>query len=530
MFVVFALIAAALAANVTWPSAYKFEGEFQVLEANVTLPIIVNYNETANQLNFMYFNSSMEYSIWDNKDVYYYIHVKKDHQECVTIKQANFMPDMYEFLPDLTNYEDLGETKVRGVSVKKYQWVDVEGDVNTNLHRQNIYTMYVDATTGYPVRFDLDGYDIVLGSHFDQYRIEYYTFKPDYNDRGAYAQPTICSSHGISAEQLAANPISDRYGLLINNLMKPRRAFNEYAAKYGKVYANQEEADYRYRVYQNNLKTINSINADTKRTWRAAPNKFADMTMDEIREILLSKRTARNEEPKNITKAVERADELPTHLDWRLKTGVVGRVKDQCACGSCWAFAAVSTMEGRYAVAKNLTDHVYFSEQFTIDCFWDANDNGCNGGNSENVFNWAAKEVNGYTSEWDGQYIGINAYCNESKINPDYKVKDWAMVEQGNSDALKTALLNGPVAVAINVPDSMVWYNDGIYNDQSCTSGWETLDHAVTCEGWAVDEEFGEYWIIKNSWSTWWGKDGYIYIPLKDNLCGVTTDASYPIY
>lgn len=527
-----AFLASALCVSFTWPTTYKFTGEFQVMEANVTLPIIVNYNGNSKQENLMYFNSSMEYTIWDGTDAYYYVHVRKDHQECATLKTAALFPDMVEWLPDLTSFEDMGETTVRGVDVRKYQWKDVEGDVETNNHRTNIYTMYVDAKTNYPVRYDLDGYDTIIGSHYDQYRVEYLTFEEGVNDRAAYTKPSICSSRGLSAEEVKGNiAFVDRYGTLINSLMAPRKNFNEFSAKYGKTYATQEEAEYRYRVYQENLRTINAINADKTRTWRAGVNKFADMTMEEIKAILLSKRGERNAEP-SFYLSSDREDALksiPTSIDWRVHTGVTGRVKDQCACGSCWSFAATGALEGRYAVKNNLKDHVYFSEQFTIDCFWDINDHGCNGGNSENVFNWAAKEVNGYTTEADAQYIGINSYCSMDHVDSKYKVSDWAMVKSGDVQALKEALVDGPVAVAISVPESMIWYADGVYNDSTCASDMASLGHAVTAEGYSVDGD-NEYWIIKNSWSTWWGKDGYIFISTKDNLCGVATDASYPIF
>lgn len=532
MLFLLALVAAALCVSFTWPTVYKFEGEFQVLEANVVLPITVNYNGPNKQMNLTYFDDTMEYTIWDGSNAYYYVHVVKDHQNCNTLTAAALIPDLTEFLPDLTNYEYIGTTSVRGVDVVEYQWTDVEGDTTTNNHRTNIYTMYVDATTNAPVRFDLKGYNTILGSHYDQYRVEYYTFEENVNDRTAFSQPSICSTRGLTAEELENTVYHDRYSTLINALTSPKKSFNEYAAKFGKTYASEEEAEYRYRIYQENLRTINAINTDSKRTWRAAVNQFADMTMDEIKSVLLSKRTERNAEPDFYLSSKRdglKAD-LPEYIDWRLHPGVTGRVKDQCACGSCWSFAATGALEGRYAVAKGLTDHVYFSEQFTIDCFWDLNDHGCNGGNSENVFNWAATELDGYSLESDLPYVGINSYCTTDYVKSDYKVTGWAMVDSMDVDALKEALIDGPVAVAITVPETMIWYADGVYNDPECSSDMASLGHAVTAEGYAVDSEYGEYWIIKNSWSTWWGKDGYIFISTENNLCGVATDASYPIF
>jgi len=57
----------------------------------------------------------------------------------------------------------------------------------------------------------------------------------------------------------------------------------------------------------------------------------------------------------------------------------------------------------------------------------------------------------------------------------------------------------------------------------------DDLDHQVLAVGYGtLDNKKGnEYFLIKNSWSTYWGADGYVLMSRSGNNCGVATDASY---
>ena len=93
---------------------------------------------------------------------------------------------------------------------------------------------------------------------------------------------------------------------------------------------------------------------------------------------------------------------------------------------------------------------------------------------------------------------------------------------------LKEALQEGPVSVAIAVTQSLSFYAGGIFNDPECGYGENaSLIHAVLAIGYGTDSQFGEYWILKNSWSNAWGVDGYVYMSMEDDLCGVTTAAVF---
>lgn len=96
--------------------------------------------------------------------------------------------------------------------------------------------------------------------------------------------------------------------------------------------------------------------------------------------------------------------------------------------------------------------------------------------------------------------------------------------------ALKTALVNeGPISIAIDAGHkSFVFYANGVYYEPECGNKEDDLDHAVLLVGYG--SIYGQdYWLVKNSWSTYWGNDGYVLMSQKDNNCGVTTQTTYPL-
>ncbi len=126
-------------------------------------------------------------------------------------------------------------------------------------------------------------------------------------------------------------------------------------------------------------------------------------------------------------------------------------------------------------------------------------------------------------------YTAQDGECKYDKENlTPVKPIGHTQVQQNSSLALKQAAATGPVLVALEA-DTLVFqfYTGGILNSPQC--GIE-LDHAVVVVGYGVDNIYGEYYIVRNSWGPDWGVNGYINIAIKDGpgICGIQRDASYP--
>ncbi|KAK4493506.1 hypothetical protein RD792_005585 [Penstemon davidsonii] len=165
--------------------------------------------------------------------------------------------------------------------------------------------------------------------------------------------------------------------------------------------------------------------------------------------------------------------------------------------GCCWAFSVVAATVG---INKLTTENlVSLSEQELVNCDT-SEDQGCNGGLMNDAFQFI---------------IGNHGYED---------------VPANNEAALLKAVANQPISVAFAAGGSdFQFYSSGVFTGECRTE----LDHGVTAVGYGVTSDGTKYWLVKISWGSSWGENGYIRmqrgINTAEGLCGIAMHSSYPI-
>ncbi|XVE87073.1 hypothetical protein DITRI_Ditri18aG0087100 [Diplodiscus trichospermus] len=306
--------------------------------------------------------------------------------------------------------------------------------------------------------------------------------------------------------------------------------YKSWVVKHGKAYNGVGEEEKRFEIFKDNLKFIDEHNSQN-RTYKLGLNRFADLTNQEYRTKFLGvrgdprRRVMKSKNPSQ-SYAFRAGDSLPDSVDWR-DHGAVNPVKDQGYCGSCWAFSTIAAVEG---INKIVTGELLsLSEQELVDCdrSYDA---GCNGGLMDYAFQFIM-DNGGIDTEEDYPYLGFDNQCDPTRKNAKVvSIDGYEDVTPFDESALKKAVAHQPVSVAIEAGGrAFQFYESGVFTGE-CGSA---LDHGVVAIGYGTDGNGQDYWIVRNSWGSSWGEDGYIRMERNvddyTGRCGIAMEASYPI-
>nr|ANG56317.1 cathepsin L [Meretrix meretrix] len=298
----------------------------------------------------------------------------------------------------------------------------------------------------------------------------------------------------------------------------------EYKKFHNKNYQAGEELK-RRTIWEANLEYIKKHNLEADRgvhTFWLGMNAYGDMTNEEFVSIMNGYKMPNK--TSGATYLPPSHVSLPDTVDWR-KEGYVTPVKNQGQCGSCWAFSTTGSLEGQHF--KKTGKLVSLSEQNLVDCSGKQGNQGCQGGLMDQAFKYI-KENNGIDTEQSYPYRGINEKCKFDPANVGATDTGFVDVKSKSESDLQSAVATvGPISVAIDASHaSFQLYRSGIYHSFFCSQ--TRLDHGVLAVGYGADDG-KDYWLVKNSWGTGWGMDGYIKMSRnRNNNCGLATQASYP--
>jgi len=297
-------------------------------------------------------------------------------------------------------------------------------------------------------------------------------------------------------------------------------SFVGFVAKYGREYNSIREVNAKFDIFKANV-IVAAQNQKRNPLARFGVTKFSDMSQEEFRSTMLmskedSERFMNARKHLRATKPVRphhhhRPSNVSNDVDWCAK-GLCTPIKDQGQCGSCWAFSATETLESAWQQAGN--QQVELSPQQIVDC--DKSDNGCNGGMPASAISYV-QDAGGQMTEASYPYQGTDSGpCNFDAGSVAAKTTGSTPVGQGDDSLLK-AIDSSCVSVGV---DASQWssYTGGVMTD--CGT---QLDHAVVATGYVSGSP--GYYIVRNSWNTNWGENGFIFIASNGDVCGIADNA-----
>ncbi|XP_014488049.1 PREDICTED: uncharacterized protein LOC106751610 [Dinoponera quadriceps] len=307
--------------------------------------------------------------------------------------------------------------------------------------------------------------------------------------------------------------------------MRSERLFRSFMTTYNRTYPTEEEKNLRLTIFRENLGIVRLLRRNEQGSGQYGINQFADVSTEEFRALYLGLRPDLHAENNIPLPQAEIPDvELPASFDWREK-GVVTPVKNQGACGSCWAFSVTGNVEGQYAIKHSQL--LSLSEQELVDC--DDLDEGCNGGLPDNAYR-AIEKLGGLELESDYPYEAEDEKCHFKRNMAKVQLASAVNITSNETQMAQWLVANGPISIGINA-NAMQFYIGGVSHPFKFLCNPKNLDHGVLIVGYGTSNfplfhKKLPYWIVKNSWGERWGEQGYYRVYRGDGTCGLNTMAS----
>lgn len=314
--------------------------------------------------------------------------------------------------------------------------------------------------------------------------------------------------------------------LWTDNEQHQRFMFTEFIRNYGKQYSSPAISEQRFKYFLNNLK-LADVRNEAEVAAGGSPvhgiTKFFDQDEKEFSMYFLGARPQTDASAnasaalRKVAPAVNQPVKDGEYVNW---AGVLTTpVKNQGYCGSCWAFSATEQIESD-SMRLLGTDFILSPEQIT-QCAPIAQ--GCGGGWTEVAFSYvhAAGGIEQESAYPYTSYYGVTGTCHSEKSQEVVTVDSFTKVT-GETDMTNYVLSTGPLSVCL---DAQNWssYTGGIMS--VCGS---QVDHCVQAVGVDTNSD-APYWIVRNSWGTDWGEQGYIYLAWGKNTCDITNDPIWTV-
>jgi cathepsin B len=292
---------------------------------------------------------------------------------------------------------------------------------------------------------------------------------------------------------------------------------------------------------------VDRINSLPGNTWKASLEQGSNIkgaSVGDVKSLLGVRPGGPKLEEKTVFEIETSA--LPDTFDSRTNwpsCPTIGMVRDQSACGTCWAFGAAEAISDRYCTYKVNMNLSVAAGDIGFCCGFSCGD-GCDGGFPSSAWEyWVDYGVvnedcypypfpscdhhvpNSHNPCPSAEYPTPdcpNACKNGKNWNKEKHFGAKSYSVGGEQNIMKEIMANGPVETAFSVYQDFLTYKSGVYQRKSNTF---LGGHAVKFLGWGVEGGV-KYWLVANSWNPSWGDQGYFKIIRGKNECGIESSCN----